>query len=638
MGAVVGATEPEPPRAAARADARLDLPVPASAPRAAAPATLGPAFSARTGVGARHRVALDRGGRRSRAAAAEALRGRGLGRRLPRRSTPASAAVMPRYASPRARTDSTADGATRSHDPDWTALDGADPAPLVADRRRRSIAGLSGRHALRRRRGRRTRGRPPSVAGSKPERRASAEDGLTTWSSGRHALRRSPRRPASRSSSCSAQPGPRPAGARRRARLHRPALSPPAARGSAWRRSRALRARALALAAGGAGRRPPEAADLPAAAAGSCRRRRRRRARRARRADRRLRSPATTKLMTAYLALRELRPRRDVVTAPPYTALAAESLLGLEAGERITVRDLLYGLLLASRQRRRRDARASPSAGSEDAFVARDERGRRASSASTRPSYANPIGLDDAGNFSSAADLVDAGDRAARGRRSSARSSTPSATRSRAARAARTIVNRNTLVLDDAVRRRRQDRLHARRRLRPRRLRRAQRASSWSPSCSARRARPSATPRPLELLDYGFSLYASAAPVERASGSAEAAIADRDGRRCRWSRDGRSTVVARERPGRRGRASTRRRGRGPDRARASGSARRRSRSTASGRRRRRWSPRGRRRPPTLVDRRRRRPCPGSPSPAAWSLIVGAASACSRCVRRGRRRA
>ena len=56
---------------------------------------------------------------------------------------------------------------------------------------------------------------------------------------------------------------------------------------------------------------------------------------------------STTKLMTAYVARRELGLHQEVV-APPYDALPAESLLGLETGERIEVRDLLYGLLMVS--------------------------------------------------------------------------------------------------------------------------------------------------------------------------------------------------------------------------------------------------------------------------------------------------
>ena len=51
--------------------------------------------------------------------------------------------------------------------------------------------------------------------------------------------------------------------------------------------------------------------------------------------------------MTAYVARRDARLDQTVV-APAYTPLPAESLLGLQAGERIAVRDLLYGLMLAS--------------------------------------------------------------------------------------------------------------------------------------------------------------------------------------------------------------------------------------------------------------------------------------------------
>src|SRR5688572_18479865 len=56
---------------------------------------------------------------------------------------------------------------------------------------------------------------------------------------------------------------------------------------------------------------------------------------------------STTKLMTAYLALEEL-PLGEMVTAPGYAAAPAESILGLSAGERISVRDLLTALLLPS--------------------------------------------------------------------------------------------------------------------------------------------------------------------------------------------------------------------------------------------------------------------------------------------------
>jgi D-alanyl-D-alanine carboxypeptidase (penicillin-binding protein 5/6) len=112
---------------------------------------------------------------------------------------------------------------------------------------------------------------------------------------------------------------------------------------------------------------------------------------------------STTKLMTAYVARQELRLGETVV-APPYEALAAESLLGLEAGERIEVRDLLYGLLLVSGNDAA-EALAQASAGSEQAFVAEMNSGARKLGLRDT-SYANPIGLDEVGNYSSAADLA----------------------------------------------------------------------------------------------------------------------------------------------------------------------------------------------------------------------------------------
>lgn len=113
---------------------------------------------------------------------------------------------------------------------------------------------------------------------------------------------------------------------------------------------------------------------------------------------------STTKLMTAYLALRELR-LDELIVAPPYDPIPGESLLGLRAGERITVHDLLYGLLLASGN----DAAATLAegvSGSESAFVAEmNDAAERIGLPHT--SYGNPIGLDEPDNYSSASDLVE---------------------------------------------------------------------------------------------------------------------------------------------------------------------------------------------------------------------------------------
>ena len=107
--------------------------------------------------------------------------------------------------------------------------------------------------------------------------------------------------------------------------------------------------------------------------------------------------------MTAYVARRSL-PLRETVVAPAYQALAAESLLGLETGEAIEVRDLLYGLLMVSGN----DAAvalADAAAGSEERFVARMN-AAAARLGLDHTSYANPIGLDQPGNYSTARDLA----------------------------------------------------------------------------------------------------------------------------------------------------------------------------------------------------------------------------------------
>lgn len=121
-------------------------------------------------------------------------------------------------------------------------------------------------------------------------------------------------------------------------------------------------------------------------------------------ANRRSSIASTTKLMTAYVARRALGLSETVV-APAYQALAAESLLGLQAGEEIRVRDLLYGLLLASGN----DAAAAladAAAGSQEAFVARMNRAAERLGLE-RTGYANPIGLDEPGNHSTALELIE---------------------------------------------------------------------------------------------------------------------------------------------------------------------------------------------------------------------------------------
>jgi D-alanyl-D-alanine carboxypeptidase (penicillin-binding protein 5/6) len=112
---------------------------------------------------------------------------------------------------------------------------------------------------------------------------------------------------------------------------------------------------------------------------------------------------SATKLMTALLTLERTRPSEQF-RAVRYNALPAESKINLQPGERMTVADLLRGLLVESAN----DAAATLAArigGSEQAFVrAMNTRADKLGLKNTH--FANPIGLDEAGNYSTARDLV----------------------------------------------------------------------------------------------------------------------------------------------------------------------------------------------------------------------------------------
>ncbi|MBS1885042.1 MAG: D-alanyl-D-alanine carboxypeptidase [Actinobacteria bacterium] len=112
---------------------------------------------------------------------------------------------------------------------------------------------------------------------------------------------------------------------------------------------------------------------------------------------------STTKLMTAYVAMKDL-PLGKIVEAQPYEYEFGESVMGLQPGEKISVRDLLYGLILLSAG----DAAhtlAIESAGSVKKFVAQMNR-YAAALGLTNTHYQNPIGLDSKRNYSSALDLA----------------------------------------------------------------------------------------------------------------------------------------------------------------------------------------------------------------------------------------
>jgi D-alanyl-D-alanine carboxypeptidase (penicillin-binding protein 5/6) len=151
---------------------------------------------------------------------------------------------------------------------------------------------------------------------------------------------------------------------------------------------------------------------------------------------------STTKLMTVLVALQR-SDLDDIFSATGYSAATTESQIGLRPGERMSVRDLLRAALLPSAN----DAAAAIAVGtmgSTQAFVA--EMNRRAAALGLRDThYTTPVGLDDAGNYSSARDLAKLAIRL-RGYEFFRRTTDlPSATLRSGSRR-RTVINRNTLV------------------------------------------------------------------------------------------------------------------------------------------------------------------------------------------------
>ena len=120
-------------------------------------------------------------------------------------------------------------------------------------------------------------------------------------------------------------------------------------------------------------------------------------------ADERLAMASTTKIMTAKIILSKTS-LSDVVTVPKEAALIEGSSIYLKEGEKITVKDLLYGLLLESGN----DAAYTLAvfcAGSEEAFVRlMNEEAEKLKLFDTH--FANPHGLSAENHYTSARDLA----------------------------------------------------------------------------------------------------------------------------------------------------------------------------------------------------------------------------------------
>jgi D-alanyl-D-alanine carboxypeptidase (penicillin-binding protein 5/6) len=228
---------------------------------------------------------------------------------------------------------------------------------------------------------------------------------------------------------------------------------------------------------------------------------------------------STTKLMTTYLALNELK-LSDHLVVPRYDAGPAESVAGLTAGERLTVRDLIVAMMLPSAN----DAAftvADGIAGSEGAFVA--EMNRAAADLDLAGThYANPIGLDAKGNYSTAEDLAALAQDLLADKRFRRIVAMPKATLESGART-RVVENTNTLLLSDPS----VDGVKTGHTLDAGYVLVASAKRDGVPLLAAVLGAPSEAARNAEterLLDYGFSLYERREPVREGRGVASAAV------------------------------------------------------------------------------------------------------------------
>jgi D-alanyl-D-alanine carboxypeptidase (penicillin-binding protein 5/6) len=161
-------------------------------------------------------------------------------------------------------------------------------------------------------------------------------------------------------------------------------------------------------------------------------------------AHRHLAPASTTKILTAVMAIERFAPEATIVVGRSAAAFQTGSRVGLVAGERWRIEDLLYALILGSAN----DAAvaiAEASSGSVRAFAAQmTDRARRIGARGSR--FANPHGLDDPDHYSTAYDLAVLGRHALSHARFAAVARAQSWVLSRPGRPAEELVNRNRLL------------------------------------------------------------------------------------------------------------------------------------------------------------------------------------------------
>ena len=109
-----------------------------------------------------------------------------------------------------------------------------------------------------------------------------------------------------------------------------------------------------------------------------------------------------TKMMTAMVAV-DLAPLDTVITVPPAATQVEPNHMGISAGEQLTVRELLEGMLLDSGN----DAAEAIAMGIVDRSTFIDFMNQKAAQLHLRQThFTNPSGLDDTDHYSSAYDLA----------------------------------------------------------------------------------------------------------------------------------------------------------------------------------------------------------------------------------------
>ncbi len=122
-------------------------------------------------------------------------------------------------------------------------------------------------------------------------------------------------------------------------------------------------------------------------------------------ADKRVAIASTTKLMTALIVLQHVHKLSTMFTQNDYRSASVDSQIGLAPRERMSVHDLLLALMLPSADDAAEDLAFNVGHGSLARFVQMmNAEARELGLRKTH--YTTPIGLDTAGNYSTAADLV----------------------------------------------------------------------------------------------------------------------------------------------------------------------------------------------------------------------------------------